>query len=129
MGARIEGGVGTGARSLACVVRYAVLGACLALLVGCVSDVTSTRLNTPPRPLSRRDPSAVEVFRERVPLDGYIEIHELEIDGGAMIAEDIQSRRVKAGSLGCEVLVLTPERYGPATMPGQKLRGTCLVHR
>lgn len=99
------------------------------LLIGCVSEVTTTRLNAAPRPLSKRQPAEVEVFRERVPLNGYIEIYSLEIDGGAMIAEDIQAMREKAARLGCEKLVLTAETYGPVTVPQNRLRGTCLVAR
>ena len=99
------------------------------LFMGCVGDVTAMRLNTAPRPLSPRAPSAVEVFRDRVPLDGFIEIYALEIEGGAMIAEDIQAMREKAAKLGCEALVLTPEQFGPPGFGGHRLRGTCLVAR
>jgi hypothetical protein len=78
---------------------------------GCGHSVTYTALNAPPRPLTPRAPSAVELYMTAQPTRPNVEVGYFEIEqqsptsGGtpAMIAK----LRERAGRVGCDALVLT----------------------
>jgi len=109
---------------------------------GCsVTDVSFTRLNTPPHALVARDPQHVKVFSSGPPRRPYIDVGLITVEQGDIGASApqalIRMLRETAAERGCDALVLsTPSSKSHSALNGfvdqtdsyRVYSGTCIVY-
>jgi hypothetical protein len=82
----------------------------LLLLLSCGPTINQNRLNAPPRPMTPRQPLAVEMFTTRVPDRPYVEVAMIETQQGALSPETpseiFDILRERAAEMGCDGVVL-----------------------
>jgi hypothetical protein len=114
-------------------------------VAGCGTAVTTTQLNTAPRPVTPRSAGCVEIFASGPPQQAYVDVAWLEVDQqdeleGPVYEVMIRRLRERAGELGCDAVVLgAKQEIYPAgfntnaplfaTSGTRKMQGTCIVYR
>jgi len=112
--------------------------ACLGL-AACGMSTAYMPLNTPPHPISAKDPSSVEIFTTSKPAQAYVEVGLIQssIDGALSTSgtfELMQALRTEGGKHGCDAVLVTTEdkmASGNGTVVAERtsgVRATCIVY-
>ena len=111
----------------------------LTLLSGCGTQIREIRTNPPPRALTPRPATAVEVYTGHAPERAFVEIAYLEAQQESPASRDTPADifarlQERAGAIGCDAIYITApnNRVVEAVAGAQTLLGysaTCLVYR
>jgi hypothetical protein len=112
-------------------------------LAGCGTRVDYMRTNSPPRELSARNPSEVEVFTSGRPERPFVEVGIIESQQQSMYSTDqpakvFESLREEAARQGCDAIILLGSndafqaqtgQYGGSGKTLKGYRATCAVYK
>ena len=118
------------------VVAFAMVAA------GCGTAIEYTELNTPPGPMSPRDPGSVEVFTTTTPPRPFVEVGMIESQQESGLSTDgmgeiIAQMREAAAERGCDALVISGSNDAVQGQANQDhgyvgtlkgYRGACVVY-
>ncbi len=89
-----------------------------------------SHLNASPRPMPRRAPSSVALYRTQKPEQRYVEVFEM-VDVGDDETEALETLKHSAGAMGCDGLIVGPARVevgGLWRIPHEvNVAGTCIM--
>jgi hypothetical protein len=111
-----------------------LLATTLFAFTACGVSVAETPINQPPAPMTARPSTSVELFTSGPPARPHVDVAMLQADPQSGLANDstdnlISTLRERAGSMGCDGLVVTQVNNQLVKNGGERqtVNGTCIM--